>query len=467
MTFDDEARRAAHATRTQTDSLPIPDVDELRPMPSARVRPVLVATACVVVVALIAGAFALTRSGSSKPVKTIEHPGTWEHIPFGTTGFETGSFVGAIVQHGDELVAVGGVADQETRTPLPITGSPAAWVSPNGRQWRRVPVPSGVSALEFLVATPRELYAIGNDGNEGAEVVLHSDDGRAWDVVSRAAPPSITAVTAGGPGLVAVGSVRNGGGPPRTAIWASADGRTWTRAPGDATVFPVGTVVGVAARSDELVAVGASESATRWTSLVWTSEDGLHWQLHLDALHGGLAESVAASADGFIVGGIGISPAPLPTTTTTTTQRPPRDSTLPNGARCGYSSSVMEFSRRDAYVTTWTSPDGRTWKPGATPSSPLEGTRPLFGAHGWWIAGGTIGESPTGWGAATWVSLDGVAWVPGFSEPQPPPGPCGPVSLSIGASATTTVGAVVVLEPLGSESLTGTGPDIWLWTAPK
>jgi delta 1-pyrroline-5-carboxylate dehydrogenase len=37
----------------------------------------------------------------------------------------------------------------------------------------------------------------------------------------------------------------------------------------------------------------------------------------------------------------------------------------------------------------------------------------------------------------------------------------------VGAAAATTTGAVVVLEPFGSESLIGTGPDIWLWTAPK
>jgi hypothetical protein len=463
MTFDDEARRVAGATRAQTGSLPIPEVDELRPMPRSRVRPALIATACAVVVALIAGAFALTRSDHSKPVKTIEHPGTWEKVPFGATGFETGSFVGAIVQHGDELVAVGGVADQV----VSVHGAAAAWVSPNGRTWQRVPVPSGVSALESVVATPRGLYAIASAvPSSTTEVVVHSDDGRAWEIVSRAAPASITGLTAGGPGLVAVGYVSNGGGLARSAIWASADGRTWTRAPGDTTVFPFGTVSGIAARGNELVAVGASDDATRSTSLVWTSEDGLHWQLQLDPLHGALPESVAASADGFLIGGIGYSPTPLPTTTTTTTTTPPPDATAPRGTRCG-SVTTKEFSSRTAYVATWPSPDGRTWKPGALPSSPLEGTRPLFEARGWWIAGGTTGVSATGWGAGTWLSPDGVTWVPGFSEPQPPPGPCGPVSLSVGAAAATTTGAVVVLEPFGSESLIGTGPDIWLWTAPK
>ena len=66
-------------------------------------------------------------------------------------------------------------------------------------------------------------------------------------------------VAAGGPGLVAVGQ-ENSGGYLDAAVWTSPDGVTWTRIPHDETVFggpgDWPEMYGVAAGGPGLVAVG-------------------------------------------------------------------------------------------------------------------------------------------------------------------------------------------------------------------
>jgi hypothetical protein len=93
-------------------------------------------------------------------------------------------------------------------------------------------------------------------------------------------------VTAGGPGLVAVGSEDGDPIGSDAAVWVSADGVTWTRVPHDETVFGGSGIhgpkehrmVSVTVRDLGLVAVGwTGFDELGWDEAVWTSPDGIAW----------------------------------------------------------------------------------------------------------------------------------------------------------------------------------------------
>jgi len=105
---------------------------------------------------------------------------------------------------------------------------------------------------------------------------------------------TMSSVTAGGPGLVAVGGdgLHQSG---HAAVWTSVDGITWSRVPHDEAVFGgageqwMGTVT---AGGPGLVAVGW-DLAFPWDSVaaVWTSPDGVTWSRVSDdeGVFGGLS----------------------------------------------------------------------------------------------------------------------------------------------------------------------------------
>ena len=117
---------------------------------------------------------------------------------------------------------------------------------------------------------------------------------------------SMSDVTVGGPGLVAVGSDgferddavqgqlansdRDFSG--RAAVWTSVDGINWSRVPNDETVFGgEGNqwMSIVAAVGPGLVAVGGEWSSEVHAAAVWTSVDGITWSRvpHDEAVFGG------------------------------------------------------------------------------------------------------------------------------------------------------------------------------------
>jgi hypothetical protein len=108
-------------------------------------------------------------------------------------------------------------------------------------------------------------------------------------------------VTAGGPGLVAVGGAlteieaRN----QVAAVWTSVDGLAWSRVPHDETVFgSTGnwTMLSVAAAGPGLVAVGGH--------VLWTSVDGITWsRLPNDDANIGIRWSVIDAGDRYIAVG--------------------------------------------------------------------------------------------------------------------------------------------------------------------
>jgi hypothetical protein len=106
--------------------------------------------------------------------------------------------------------------------------------------------------------------------------VWTSIDGITWtrvpdDVTVRGA---LTSVTAGGPGLVAVGidaTEANG-------VWTSVDGITWSRVPNDISVFGKwpGWITDVTVGGPGLVAVGShdDDAAVHGDAAVWVTEEG-------------------------------------------------------------------------------------------------------------------------------------------------------------------------------------------------
>jgi hypothetical protein len=143
----------------------------------------------------------------------------------------------------------------------------------------------------------------------GGVAVWTSVDGITW---SRVPDETISpegfmwGVTAGGPGLVAVGS--DG---PNAAVWTSADGITWSQIPHDESIFGgpgdlLMSMNSVTTSGEGLVAVGVGDPGSLsgpagskrqqpgtgplWSAsaAVWTSDDGVTWSRvpHDDAVFG-------------------------------------------------------------------------------------------------------------------------------------------------------------------------------------
>jgi hypothetical protein len=191
----------------------------------------------------------------------------------------------------------------------------------------------------------------------------------------------MSAVTAGGPGLVAVGSAEVDRRIGRHdisavgAIWTSSDGLQWRRVAQSQTGY--GAINDVAAGTDGLVAVGAD--ATFTNGAVWTSPNGEVWnRLPMDrAVFGRAAMSaVAPFGSGFVAIGDSISGDRL--------DRP----------------------------TAWVSADGTRWERRVVPGRPNAFWSDVTSFRGHLFAVGTVGgPDPKPFVAAVWSSADGRAWV--------------------------------------------------------
>jgi len=151
--------------------------------------------------------------------------------------------------------------------------------------------------------------------------VWTSPDGITWSRVSddNGVFPGlmeIKSVTAGGPGLVAVGSDNSFGERAEAAVWTSPDGITWSRVPHDEAVF--GGEGNRAMNSVTvwerglLVAVGGVVAPESVHSIVWTSPDGISWSRapYDKAVFGGegnrvLMNSVTTRGPGLVAVGYG------------------------------------------------------------------------------------------------------------------------------------------------------------------
>ncbi len=221
---------------------------------------------------------------------------TWSKVPHDEAVFG-GSVMSSVTVGGPGLVAVGQTEGYWTDTDAVV------WTSVDGITWSRVAHdetifggPQRQTMYDVIVGGPG-LVAVGRDGDErpwdnsfeSAAAVWTSIDGIAWTriphdetVFGTGGNKLMLSVTAGGPGLVAVGA-QSPGGPFETPVWTSPDGFTWTRVPDDVTVR--GVMAGVTTGGPGLVAVGLDTSGA---TAVWTSVDGITWSQvpHYDAVFG-------------------------------------------------------------------------------------------------------------------------------------------------------------------------------------
>jgi hypothetical protein len=374
-----------------------------------------------------------------------------------------------------------------TLTTVAPAAPPAVEVAPAPTMtWSKVPAPGDVftgngrddgwQTINDVVAAGPGLVAVGVDTSGGDEdaAVWYSEDGITWtraphdeEVFGGPGNETMTAITVGGPGLVAVG----GSGPPseveglheisgqHAAVWYSADGIVWNRAPdSEAFVAADGAIVmkDVAPGGPGLVAVGAlshpadeplavsdfggvnTEIDQDLDAVVWTSVDGLSWERlpHDDSAFGGdgvwhdmraIAQHgrqlVAVGAAGFDI--LGPPSETLATAAVWTSTDGSTWTLLPfdDVFRYGSEWTVMNDVTSDGEVltavglaelpqepVTWSSTDGVAWTRVAPEHPPLLIPR-LDGvaAQGEMLV--TVGKGSDNGPAMVWFSTDGgVTW---------------------------------------------------------
>ena len=233
------------------------------------------------------------------------------------------------------------------------------------------------------------------------------DVGLAWqrvadrDLASHPRNGSMYGVIAGGPGAIAWGYIYPTG--PR--IWTTADGRDWTPAdvetPPDGTPQYPGEVLDVTPGGPGFVAVGSymPVDPQRFTTLVWTSSDGLTWQRIADSapFESSLVQQVVGWEGGLLALGCA-----LVTPTDCGTQR------------------------------TWASTDGLTWQETdlALPEGSYRVDSVVRGSDRLWgLASSGADEFAGGQTRLRRVSsVDGLTWTPsplrrvgGFEQLHPSP----------------------------------------------
>ncbi len=371
--------------------------------------------ALAVAAAAIGGVVRAFRVGETpRPANLPSTADAWSRVPLEPATNAHQVWVNAITPGGPGLVAAGFADDQA-----------AVWTSSDGRTWSRVPSELGGGQIRDVTAGGPGFVAVGAEYSSPsvdaperlAGLTWTSTDGLTWsrapdDPVFRDA--WVVAVTAGGPGLVAVGTTREDG----PQAWYSSDGMTWERAsmppvPPDVAretnVFMPGKVAGrehvvawmrdVALVGDRLVAVGMvgircwdrpRDSDCYFEQMVmWTSTDGTAWT------------EVALGPDVF-----------------------PRPSTVSSMA-VGPNGVVAVGVYRDEEPGAWISADGLDWRrvpsgqdafvsnwfgfgPGGGLNSVAAGSGGYVAVGGDGICGG--GGCPSS-EAAVWTSIDGESWI--------------------------------------------------------
>jgi len=193
------------------------------------------------------------------------------------------------------------------------SGFSGLWTSLDGITWDRVPYVEalGTGEINSVTGGGPGLVAVGSG--------IWSFDGLTWTRRVESGLSHLFSVVAGGPGFVAVGE-----GPSDeeywdadAAVWSSVDGTNWTRVPHDELVFGGAgrqSMSAVTVGGPGLVAVGAVEKGSSefeeyWDAAVWTSVDGISWVRvrHDEAVFGGdgsqMMNSVTAGGPGLVAVG--------------------------------------------------------------------------------------------------------------------------------------------------------------------
>ncbi|MGI9658761.1 MAG: hypothetical protein ACR2OD_07625 [Gaiellaceae bacterium] len=238
----------------------------------------------------------------------------------------------SVTRFGTGLVAVGFAEDAATGL------GAAVWTSADGVRWARVlddeaalGGPGGQTMLSVTAGGPG-LVAVGWDQPLGRDAaVWTSADGVSWSRVEHddavfggLGYQSMSAVIAGGPGLVAVGRDRTG-----PVVWTSPDGAEWTRITPETAADIFGPGTGLSGRMNSVTAVGPGLVAVGTSgsdAAAWASEDGITW--------------VRAPYDEAVFGGEGLQEM---------------RSVVPGGL------GVVAVGADGANAAVWTSVDGGTW----------------------------------------------------------------------------------------------------------
>jgi hypothetical protein len=342
---------------------------------------VVAATAALLAFALFGGGALLGLHLGSEDDATVEPTVTTTTAPGTTTPSTT----------------TGGTAAPTTTTTLAATTTTAPQVA--GLVWARVPHDEAVfggpsdTEMSAVVAGGPGLVAVGHAGwsywgsdppvLDPKAVVWTSTDGLTWqripDDEATFGGCWMNSVVAGGPGLVAVGFC-SGPVPERATVWTSIDGLTWQRIPHDEATFGSDTrMASVVVGGPGLVAVGMAD----WSDArVWTSVDGLAWeQVPYDeaVFDGSVMTSVVAGGPGLV--------------------------------------AIGDTGGETPHALAWTSVDGLAWERvpydeavfgGGTIKSVAAGGPGL-------VAVGTVDASadhpgPYQTHAAVWTSVDGLTW---------------------------------------------------------
>ncbi len=317
----------------------------------------------------------------------------------------------------------------------------------------------GLEASNGLAAVTEvdgRLIGVGGDWPRGVGV-LTSTDGFTW---TPAVTPSWgwpSDAIRGGPGVIAAGG--------RRFVWTSPDGLAWT--PADLPVeapYVNAEISAITVGESGLVAVGSRSSDTWPDAAVWTSADGLTWDIVTDESLGGpwrqKIDDVTQFGTGLVaVGSVdagpldpgesqdpppaGIDPAEVgqraavwTSVDGTSWARVPHDPAVFSAAPRVTMRMVVaggpglvavgteEYPERDGgnQTVVWTSVDGQTWT--RVPEQ-------QHGLDGWISRVVTIGGEliavglDSREGAGMWTSVDGVTWVrvsdEDFSGPTPGP----------------------------------------------
>jgi hypothetical protein len=333
-----------------------------------------------------------TTTTSTVPTTTVvaQSAGVWARVPhdetiFGGDGIQQ---MFSVTVGGPGLVAVG--FDDPGGNDLDA----AVWTSPDGVTWSRVPHDETVfggdrkQIMFSVTAGGPGLVAVGYDGSIGLAVaaVWTSVDGFTWSRVPHDEAvfgdilQEMFSVTAGGPGLVAVGEDGSDGEGRDMAVWTSVDGVTWSRVPHDETVFGGEyweEVQSVTAGGPGLVAVGYDGPSNGTWAAVWTSPDGVTWsRVPHDSTVFGVYDnlrmnSVTAGGPGLVAVGSDESgdysdAAVWTSVDGVTWSRVPDDQTI-LGGDSGMSSVVatdtglVAVGSDDGDAAVWTSPNGLAW----------------------------------------------------------------------------------------------------------
>ncbi|HSR44727.1 MAG TPA: hypothetical protein VLT15_05775 [Acidimicrobiia bacterium] len=267
--------------------------------------------------------------------------------------------------------------------------------------------------IEDIAVGGPGLVAVGADGSGGDDdaAVWYSTDGRTWSRVAHdeavfggSGDQYMMAVTAGGPGFVAVGEDIAEDGTGISAVWVSEDGITWSRVSHDEASFGGQEQTNVfmkdvTAFGSGLVAVGMESTGSSIDAAAWISADGVTWERVPpdEAVFGGpqyqIMWAVVPAGPGLVAVGQGGDHF---------------------GERPGQPAAV------------WTSTDGRDWSRVPDQAALLSGYTSEGAHNGDWariddvivggpglVAAGRVGrcqDFSCADDSAVWTSADGVTW---------------------------------------------------------